>query len=146
MDEEVKSKLIMDKEDLAGEEIESTGFSSAENSSNVPKFFKERMAKQHGNTKDEISALNRFFKGINVNKLNSLLYDELYDESDFVFYAVDYVNDIEELETLLDSSNQTLLLKVLTTLKEMQALNSEHKKLALSHITSDNIKQMVEVL
>ncbi len=98
------------------------------------------------NTKDEISALNRFFKGINVNKLNSLLYDELYDESDFVFYAVDYVNDIEELETLLDSSNQTLLLKVLTTLKEMQALNSEHKKLALSHITSDNIKQMVEVL
>nr|MBQ4458136.1 C40 family peptidase [Clostridia bacterium] len=55
MDEEVKSKLIMDKEDLAGEEIESTGFSSAENSSNVPKFFKERMAKQHGNTKDEIS-------------------------------------------------------------------------------------------
>ena len=46
MDEEVKSKLIMDKEDLAGEEIESTGFSSAENSSNVPKFFKERMAKQ----------------------------------------------------------------------------------------------------
>lgn len=55
MVEEVKSKLIMDKEDLAGEEIESTGFSSAENSSNVPKFFKERMAKQHGNTKDEIS-------------------------------------------------------------------------------------------
>jgi len=55
MDEEVKSKLIMDKEDLAGEEIESTGFSSAENSSNVPKFFKERMAKQHGNTKDGIS-------------------------------------------------------------------------------------------
>ena len=54
MVEEVKSKLIMDKEDLAGEEIESTGFSSAENSSNVPKFFKERMAKQHKNTKDEI--------------------------------------------------------------------------------------------
>lgn len=54
MDEEVKSKLIMDKEDLAGEEIESTGFSSVENSSNVPKFFKERMAKQHKNTKDEI--------------------------------------------------------------------------------------------
>ena len=98
------------------------------------------------NTKDEIANINNFFKGVNVNKLNSLLYDELYDESDFVFFAVDYVNDIEELETLLDSSNQTLILKVLTTLKEKQALNSSHKQLALNHITSEDIKQIVEVL
>jgi len=98
------------------------------------------------NTKDEIANINRFFKGISVNKLNSLLYDELYEESDFVFYAVDYVNDIEELETLLDSTNQTLLLKVLTTLKEKQALKPTHKELALCHITSSDIKQIVEVL
>ena len=98
------------------------------------------------NTKDEISAVNKFLKEINVNKLNSLLYDELYDKSDFVFFAVDFVNDIEELETLLDSSNQTLLLKVLTTLKEKRALNSAHKELALNHITSSDIKQIVEVL
>ena len=98
------------------------------------------------NTKDEISNINNFLKGINVNKLNSLLYDELYEDSDFVFFAVDYINDIEELETLLDSSNQTLLLKVLTTLKEKQALNSSHKEQALRHITSDDIKQIVEVL
>lgn len=98
------------------------------------------------NTKDEIALLNKFFKGVNVNKLNSLLYDELYDESDFVFFAVDYVNDVEELETLLDSSNQTLLLKVLSTLKEKQVLNNSHKELALNHITSEDIKQIVEVL
>ncbi len=98
------------------------------------------------NTKDEVAAINRFFKEVNVNKLNSLLYDELYDESDFVFFAVDYINDIEELETLLDSSNQTLLLKVLSTLKEKQALKDEHKKQALSHITSEDIKRIVEVL
>lgn len=98
------------------------------------------------NTKDEISNINKFFKGVNVNKLNSLLYDELYDESDFVFFAVDYINDIEELETLLDSSNQTLLLKVLTTLKEKQALTQAHKEQALKHITSEDIKRIVEVL
>ena len=98
------------------------------------------------NTKEEIMNINKFFKGVNVNKLNSLLYDELYEQSDFVFFAVDYVNDIEELETLLDSSNQTLLLKVLTTLKEKNALNSSHKDIALNHITSENIKQIVEVL
>ena len=98
------------------------------------------------NTKDEVAAINKFFRGVNVNKLNSLLYDELYDESDFVFFAVDYINDIEELETLLDSTNQTLLLKVLTTLKEKQALKEEHKEQALNHITSEDIKRIVEVL
>lgn len=98
------------------------------------------------NTKDEVSNINKFFKGVNVNKLNSLLYDELYDESDFVFFAVDYINDIEELETLLDSSNQTLLLKVLSTLKEKQELKAEHKQQALKHITSESIRQIAEVL
>ena len=98
------------------------------------------------NTKDEIAGINKFFKGVNVNKLNSLLYDELYEESDFVFFAADYINDIEELETLLDSSNQTLLLKVLTTLKEKQALRPAHKELALKHITSANIRQIVELM
>ena len=98
------------------------------------------------NTKEEIININKFFKGINVNKLNSLLYDELYEESDFVFFAVDYVNDIEELETLLDSTNQTLLLKVLTKLKEKQALNNEHKNTALKNITNTNIKSIIEAL
>ncbi len=98
------------------------------------------------NTKEEISRINIFLEKVNINKLNSLLYDELYEESDFVFFAVDYVNDVEELETLLDGSNQTLILKVLTALKEKQALNSSHKQLALKHITSDNIKQIVEAL
>ena len=98
------------------------------------------------NTKDEISNINNFFRRVNVNKLNSLLYDELYEESDFVFFAVDYINDIEELETLIDSSNQTLVLKVLTTLKEKQALNSAHKEQALKHITSEDIKQIIKVL
>lgn len=83
---------------------------------------------------------------INEQKLNSLLYEELYDESDFVFFAVDFVDDVEELETLLDSKNQTLLLKVLTLLKEKQALKDEHKSLALNNITCEDIKQIVEVL
>ena len=98
------------------------------------------------NTKEYINTINAFFFFFNDNKLNSLLYDELYEDSDFVFFAVDYVNDVEELETLLDSSNQTLLLKVLTRLKEKQVLSASHKELALNHITSDNIRQIVEVL
>lgn len=98
------------------------------------------------NTKDEIKELNEYLKGINVHKLKSLFYDELFDGSDFVFFALDFVDEVEELETLLDSENQTLILKVLTVLKERNHLNDEHKNLALNNITSDNIRQIVAVL
>ena len=98
------------------------------------------------NTKDEVNAVAKLLSGVNINKLNSLLYEELFEESDFVFYALDYVDNIEELEALLDSKNQTLVLKVLTILKEKNALTSNHKLAALNVITSNNIKQIVEVL
>ncbi|MBR6127262.1 hypothetical protein IKQ21_06210 [bacterium] len=98
------------------------------------------------NTKEEVFEINKFLSGINEAKLDSLLYDELYEESDFVFFALDYANDIEELETLLDSKNQTLVLKVLTLLKEKQALSMAHKHTALESITNPEIKRIIEVL
>ncbi len=98
------------------------------------------------NTKEEVLAVNNLLSGINNNKLNSLIYEELYDESDFVFFAVDYVNEKEELEMLLDSSNQTLILKVLTLLKEKQVLNESHKQTALKNITNEDIRKVVTVL
>ncbi len=98
------------------------------------------------NTKEEVFAIKNLLEGVNINKLNNLLYEELYEESDFVFFAVDYADNIEELETLLDSKNQTLVLKVLTRLKEKSALTIEQKKLALNSITNYDIKQIIEVL
>ncbi len=98
------------------------------------------------NTKDEVKGVNELLKRFNSHKLKSLFYDELFDGSDFVFFAIDYVDEVEELETLLDSENQTLILKVLTVLKERSQLRDEHKKLALGNITSEDIKQIVEVL
>lgn len=98
------------------------------------------------NTKDEIYAINNLLKGMNPNKLDSLLYEELYDGSDFVFFAVDYVDELGELEALLDSSNQTLLLKVLTLLKEKSLLKQSHKDTALKNIESNEIRQVIEVL
>ena len=98
------------------------------------------------NTKDEIQAINKLLQKYNKNKLTSLLYDELYDESDFVFYALDYVNEVQELETLLDSKNQTLVLKVLTQLKDKGLLKQEQKDIALANITSLEIKEIVNVL
>ena len=98
------------------------------------------------NTKDEIKEINNLLKQYNSQKLKSFFYDELYDESDFVFFAIDYVDELEELQELLDSKNETLVLKVLTLLKEKQFLKQEHKETALKNITNNEIKSIIEVL
>lgn len=98
------------------------------------------------NTKDEIKSINGMLSALNNSKLNSLLYDELYDESDFVFFALDYVNEIEELETLLESNNQTLVLKTLSIIKEKGQLTPKHKEIALNYITNSDIKNIVSVM
>ena len=84
--------------------------------------------------------------GVNKQKLDSLLYEELYDGSDFVLFAVDFVDEIEELETLLDSTNPTLILKVLTLLKEKEVLSESHKELALNNVVNDGIREVIKVL
>ena len=98
------------------------------------------------NTKDEVKAINELLRNISVKKLESLFYDELYDGSDFVFFALDYVDEVDELETLLDSANQTLVLKVLTLLKDKGVLSQEHKITALQVVSCQDIKNIIEVL
>ena len=41
------------------------------------------------NTKDDINAINKLLQKLNPKRLESFLYDELYEESDFVFFALD---------------------------------------------------------
>lgn len=98
------------------------------------------------NTKEEFSSINKILTPLNTSKLNSYLYDELYEDSDFVFFALDYVDEIEELETLLEGNNQTLILKVLTIMKEKGLLDSRHKEIALNNITNSDIKNIVNVM
>jgi len=98
------------------------------------------------NTKDEVKEVNDLLKRYNSDKLESLLYDELYEESDFVFFALDFTNESEELEALLDSKNETLLLKVLTLLKDKGKLRQDHKNSVLGMIQSSDIKNIIKVL
>lgn len=98
------------------------------------------------NTKEVIYEINNLLSSLSEEKLDSYLYDELYEESDFVFFALNYVNEVAELEALLDSKNQTLVLQVLTKLKEKNKLTDEHKKNVYEHITSDEIKSVIQAL
>ena len=47
---------------------------------------------------------------------------------------------------LLDSKNQTLILKVLTIMKEKKFLKPSHKELAMQKISCPDIKNVVDVL
>ena len=98
------------------------------------------------NTKDEVFAINQLLVGIDSYKLKNLLYDELYDESEFVFFAVDFVDEAEELESLLDTKNPTLILKVLLKLKDKQMLTQSHKDIASKNIGENELKQYIEAL
>lgn len=98
------------------------------------------------NTKDEVFAINQLLVGIDSYKLKNLLYDELYDESEFVFFAVDFVDEAEELEALLDTKNPTLILKVLLKLKDKQMLTQSHKDIASKNIGENELKQYIEAL
>ena len=98
------------------------------------------------NTKEEVKEINQLLKEFNKNKLESLFYDELYEDSDFVFFAVDFVDEIAELEALLDSQNETLVLKVLTLLKEKSALKIEHKQSVMDRIQCPDIKSVIQAL
>ena len=98
------------------------------------------------NTKEEVQTIGELLAGVNTGRLNSLLYEELYDESDFVFFAIDFVDEIAELEALLESKNQTLILKILTLMKEKGILTPKHKESALQNITNQDIKRIVEVM
>lgn len=98
------------------------------------------------NTKDEVFAINQLLVGIDSYKLKNLLYDELYDESEFVFFAVDFVEEAEELEALLDTKNPTLILKVLLKLKDKQMLTQSPKDIASKNIGENELKQYIEAL
>ncbi len=98
------------------------------------------------NTKDEVFAINQLLVGIDSYKLKNLLYDELYDESEFVFFVVDFVEEAEELEALLDTKNPTLILKVLLKLKDKQMLTQSHKDIASKNIGENELKQYIEAL
>ena len=79
-------------------------------------------------------------------KLKSLLYDELYEESNYALFAIDYVDEAEELEVLLDSKNPTLVLKILSRLKELGNLSDLHKKSALKVINAEDLRQYINAL
>ena len=98
------------------------------------------------NTKDEVAQIHSILDRIPESRLESGLLEESYEESPFVGFVIDFINDVELLKSLLEGNNQTVILSVMERLKVLGALSDTVKAEGLSHITNENIKSVAEAL
>jgi len=98
------------------------------------------------NTKNEVNDIKNLLNNANLYPLTSFLYEELYEESDFIFFVLDIVRDEDSLVSLLSGENQTVIIKVMELLKAQNLLKEEYKNIALSKITDENLKIIAHAL
>lgn len=91
--------------------------------------------------KQDVMDIKQLLSSFKVNQ--SLINAELKSESLFVFTALEFANNESAIRGLLISANQTVVLKALEMLKQMNSLTKEDKNLALSSVTSEDIKSVI---
>ena len=91
--------------------------------------------------KQEVIDIKQLLSSFKVNQ--SLINAELKSESLFVFTALEFANNESAIRGLLISANQTVVLKALEMLKQMNSLTKEDKNLALLSVTSEDIKSVI---
>ncbi len=98
------------------------------------------------NTKNEVNDINILLNSIKTNKYTSFLYEELYEESDFIYFVMELIKDSDSIASLLTGSNQTVILKAMSLLKSMGQLTEEYKQTGIANITDENIKSVAIAL
>lgn len=96
------------------------------------------------NTKNEVIEIQKLLNDINADM--AFIDKELREDSDFVFTALEFSKNIDMIKPLLNSSNQTLVLKSAETLKMLNSLDENSKCIALLHLTDTNLKAVAESL
>lgn len=94
--------------------------------------------------KQEVLDIKNLLSSLDINK--EIINAELRQDSSFVFTAIEFAHDIDAIRKLLNSSNQTLVLKVVEILKQKNSLTKEDKDLALSNVTNENIKNVITAI
>ncbi|MBR1425502.1 hypothetical protein IJ579_08070 [bacterium] len=93
--------------------------------------------------KQEIFDIKKLIGNTNINKLKTLVEQEINQDSQFVFTALDFTQNADKVRKLLNSTNQTLILKSLEILKKLGAMTQKDKELAIKNITNENIRNIV---
>ena len=98
------------------------------------------------NTKNEVFDIKNLLSTINQDMLESFMYEELFEDSDFVMHALDFAKNKDMIIPLLEANNQTVVLKTVEVLKGLNLLTNEDKELALTNVNDDNIKAIISSL
>ena len=98
------------------------------------------------NTKNEVNDIKNLLNRANLYPMTSFLYEELFEESPFIFFVLEIIRDEESLVSLLSGDNQTVIIKVIELLKAQNLLTDKYKKMALDKITNENLKAIAEAL
>ncbi len=98
------------------------------------------------NTKNEVNDIKNLLNRANLYPMTSFLYEELFEESPFIFFVLEIIRDEESLVSLLSGDNQTVIIKVMELLKAQNLLTDKYKKMALNKITNENLKVIAEAL
>ena len=96
--------------------------------------------------KQEIYDIKNLLNSAKLQNINNSINEQLTENSLFVFTAIELSSNIEKIKQLLNSKNQTLVLKALEKLKELNSLTTENKETALSHISDENIKNIIQAI
>ena len=98
------------------------------------------------NTKDEVFAINEFLSKIPLANLENDILEEAYEDSLFIQFVVKFIDSSEVLQSLLEGSNETVILSAVERLKSLGVFTEEYKKKALNAVQSESIKSVIIAL
>lgn len=110
---------------------------------------------ENNNIKEEVHAIKDFLSSISTDfwdKQKKLAQEELNYESEYLFFALELVQELnifesfEKLKELLQSQNQTVILKTTEVIKSLGKITELDKNTVLKNVTDKNIKLIIESL
>ncbi len=119
---------------------------NAKNKFNLLTENDEYLFDEDKKTKEEVNEIKKLLNSNINDNLDNFIIEELDENSDFVFSAIELIKNPELLKPLLNSQNQTVILKTLETLKSFNSLTQEDKDLALQNISNEDIKSIILAL
>lgn len=105
------------------------------------------------NTKEEVYEIKKYLNSQPSEfwtAQKELVKDELTDSSDFIFAALELVQELnlvemlDKLKNLLTSQNQTIILKTVEVIKSLGKLSEIDKNTVLEKVSDENIKAIIE--
>ena len=97
-------------------------------------------------TKNEVYDIKKQLCAMDTKKLKEQIYEEIKEDSLFVYTALDFATDLCAIRELLKSNNQTLILKTAEVLKKLNNLDENTRTVALLKVTDTNIKSIIRAL